>query len=198
MQPTSKKYDAFNVNQDVDRSKYRQDYFMNTPGQSMRDVVYHNDPSMRPSNGWSQNGIIPLELDNMFRHYGDRGVNKTDRMKTLQEVVDDLGGRDKVTLLPTERQMDAHGSVRAFQLHSHLEQPAFLLRGIENTRILDFPLSDPLAHAINEVPRDLNTVDAVKSAYRNQHPDVRTRGQARHIPTFVQTKDWNPANRTRF
>lgn len=195
MQPTSKKYDAFNVYQDVDRSKYRQDYVLNYPGPKMADVVYHQDPSMRPSKGWSQNGVIPLELENMFRHYDKRGMHPTDKMKTMQQIQDELGGADAVSLIPLSKQ---NRTVDKFQLYSHIEQPAFLLRGLENTRELDFPLRDPLAHVFNEVPRDMNTVEAVKDQYRTQNPNVRSRGEARHIPTFVIRKDVNPANRARF
>lgn len=199
MQPTSKKYDSFHVYHDVDRFKYHQDRVLNVPGPKMSDVVYHEDPSMRPSaGGWSQNAVIPLEIENMFRHYDKRGVHVTDRMKSLQEIQQELGGAESVTLMPQARQMQSSSTVRKFQLFSHIEQPAFLLRGIENTRELDFPLSDPLAHVFNDVPRDLNTVQKVKEDYIAQNPNSRSRGEARHIPTFVIRKDPNVANRARF
>ena len=158
----------------------------------MRDVVYHEDPSMRPSGGWSQNPTLPLELDTMFRHYNQNAA------KSLQEIEAQLGGRDAVTLLPSGRQQESTASVSKFQLFSHIEQPAFLLRGLENTRQLDFPLHDPLANVFNPVSRDMNTVDEVKSMYRRQFPDVRSRGEARHIPTFLQNTNADPSTRRRF
>ena len=198
MQPTSKKYDSFSVYLDVDKYKYHQDHAMNVPGQFQKDVVYHEDPSMRPSFGWSQNRSVPFELDNMFRHYDKRNAHVTDRMKSLQEIQEELGGAESVSLMPGSRQMESTSKVSKFQLHSYIEQPAFVLRDQENTRPLDFPMYDPLAHVFNEVKRDLNTVDEVKRMYRQQFPDGRSRGEARHIPTFLQSTYADPTKRQRF
>jgi hypothetical protein len=198
MQPTSKKYDSSNIYQDVDRFQYRQNYVMNVPGPMMNEVVYHQDPSMRPSGGWSQNGTVPLELDTLFRGYREKGVEKTDRLKTLADIQDSMGGKEAVTLIPTIRHQQSSSTVPKFQLHSYLSQPAFTLRGIENTRELDFPLRDPLANVFNPIQRDVNTVQAVKAAYQAKYKDPRSRGRAAVVPTFVQTKHWNPAERRRF